>query len=332
MIYLNQIPQNQLNRLQNDKVVSVNVLNRSGDKAEVEVNGIKMSATLETDTPDRFLAFLVKDDNGIQLRLLSSFKNTDVYKQINREQIADRLSGLLYQEGLPLNEENLRAGIRLLEGGVNPNKHLIKLIKMVEINFGKPFGDMILGLLRQDSFMDMTLPEILYRLKEIYREGLSDRAFRYDPEKGFIQPQSDDPKPDLFQIHVFLQQLFGRSFDAKLLEYGDDRLTVFGRKKGKDSAQSYIFDLTSDLLGQFLIEVAWGEQDCRLVIRMEPTLYEELKENLDRKRPVLINRLNDYLIERQVTIQFREIVHPFEFYLIDNESSTETITNLDIFA
>ena len=56
-------------RLETNSVVSVKVIERNGDKARIDVNGVKIDASIETDTPDSFLAYIEKE--GGQFKIIN---------------------------------------------------------------------------------------------------------------------------------------------------------------------------------------------------------------------------------------------------------------------
>jgi hypothetical protein len=324
MIALSQIAAKQLKSIETDKIVFVKVIEQQGNKANIEINGVSIEATIETEIPPHFLAVIEKNGADIRLRLLSSFKQSADFNAFQEKHIADNARLFFLQNGISFGENLLRLALRYVQAGLKLDKEWLRLTNMAELNFGPNAGKILIFLAKHGLPPDDDFVDFFFGLKKIIREGM----LRLRKRDG-SQPQDVSQETRAMKnVLGFMQGLYGTSYSFSLTRFQEREVLVQSRKESGNDATRYYFDLSEPEIGSFLIVV----DDVESVYDTTVWLDAGLLHKVDKKGiEDLTRKISAVELTKRFNVHFKEKSDDFRFYLpeLSGDANLEW-GNLDI--
>jgi hypothetical protein len=322
-VYLRNINTKGQTLFESDKVVSVRVLERKGEKAVVEVNGYKTEANIEAQAPDHFLAFAESalDDSGkrfLRLRILDSFKNSAEFSSFIKDKFLEKLHSFFLENRLFLNENSIRAAMRLYHFGVKLDPVFLKLIALAHSKYGEEFSNVVALFLKNGIKLDAEFLDFFYHLKPIYSKLL---------EK--------ERKKEIETLDLFSSLFFGEEsgFEAYSLNDKSEKISVFKRKEKKENRERYCFDISSPRVGRAWIIINKETDAYEIQVFLNKKFYDEHLDQIVRRKKQLGTKMNSIVQRERVLIEFYPTQRDYLFWeteenLISPEK--KTIFNVDI--
>lgn len=336
MIQLISAHTKQLLGIEAEKIVNVKVVERKGGTAIVDINGTKIEARLETETPDNFLAFVEKQKDGIKLRILSSFKNTEQFSDVSKQKLLSAVKMFFLNNNIMFTESYLQAALKLYYAGLKLDKKLLMLVHQALLKYGGSFTNALVDLLSNGLVGDSEFLELFFYLKELYKKLLKNNwAVLRDGGIDSAESFEDEAKAKLFSNLLSLfSAILHSDYNSYLFRYGDKELLVQSKIKKDGKHTRYYFDISGEGVGGLLIRVDNLDYGYNIVVSTDKETYTVLEPILVDKRDDLKRKLNRIITTKQIEISFNGNYEDFAFFRNENEEQIEnkSIGGLDLFA
>jgi hypothetical protein len=335
MIYLVGGNLNQFSGVNYEKIVNVNVIKQDGNSALIEINGIKTEAKLEAETPSSFLAFVEKTDDGIRLRVLSSFKGSKEFGEFAKNKLMETIKIFFMNNNIIFNRDNLEIATMLYQAGIKLDKSLIAIIGRALSQYGFEFASTLISLMKSGVALDNLFAEFLYNLLSVFRRLLKSRK-SVIKDGGISETGNfaDDKEKTLFENLIgFFGNIFKSPYEAKFMAYKEKEFLVQAREINNDDRIRYFFDISSKETGKIFVTADKRDYEYSITVFINKDLYKEINEDINKNLQGFRDKLNGISVERRITIRFKELEDEYAFYKTGEiPTISGNIGGLDIFA
>lgn len=312
----------RLQTLSPSKVVHIKVIEQQGTKAVIELNGVRMQATMEQGLPGSFLAFVEETDGIFHLKPLSRVKHSPGFQELNRLQLLEKIEAFFMEHNLPFSPGLLRIALHFTENGLKLDKTLLNFFYRISIQAGEGEALFLIYILSRGADLDREDVQFLLHLKQVLRMLLSDEEKTPSVESGGRK------STDL--IKEFLAGIFQIRYDARLMKRDGQEYLVQVMDSSQDDQKRYFFDISQDFT--LLLTIDWSDEACDISVYVEQSLYAGIKDGLYKNRNQLVHSVTALVPGRQVTLQFFSTDRSMNLFELENTlPRSGNASNLDVF-
>lgn len=331
MIELSRAAAKNLQTIESDKIVFVKVIERSGNKARIEINGISMEAEVETETPSHFLALIEKNTgpagDSVRLRLLGSFKRSSEFAEFQQKQTVESIRTFFMQNGIAMTEGQIKLAVRFLQSGLKLDKEWLRLANMANLRFGDSAAEILLfmahnGIAPAEEFIDF-----FFGLRALLRENL--KRLKEAKERGAVPAKEEVRSAN--ELIGWLKGLYGGSYEAKLIDWNGRNVLVQSRKEERGDAKRYYFDVSDAILGGMLIVADEREGRLTTSVFLNEALYRSVENRLCERIEDFNRALSVKTNGLSAGVRFAVLADRNVFYLPEaQEGEKQNLGNVDI--
>ena len=334
-IELNNLSSSTFNKIKSNSIVFVEVIQRDGKEALLNVNGQKMKAHLNFSVPHSFFAYVEiekeNDNSKVILRVLNSFKESKSFTQYINKSENDISKNFLLENSLPLTYESMQVALFIIKNHLPLNMNIFSLVYYSFAKYGSNFTQFISDLLKNKREFDRNFIDLIASLKKIIKKFDMQKLIEFEEWKnGKIEL---DEKDNLyFLLNIIKQLIDDNSYQALVLKYNDEKIILQQRIATKDNKKRYYFDFSSDKLKDFLIIVDIDLYTIEINIFLEKKFLEENSHKIVSKKNYLENNIKNLFKSKKIKIEFLAFNKNtiFENSFSSENNTEKAVMNLDI--
>lgn len=303
-------------KLQAEKIVYVRIIERNDNNTIIEINGQKIKARLEADTPDSFLALVEnisfeKDRNTIILRIMNSTNNKQIIEEINKQNIYQIIKDFFIENNLPLRDDLMQIAIKMYFEGIKLSKEWIKFFHLTLMKYGESVTNIIFQFLKYNIVIDSDFPDFFYHYKRILKRLLNN-VFNSKGTKDNDVYGGDAISilKNLFNLYFGLENSYNISF----LDFEKETIIIQSRKERKKNGERYYFDCLSEELGNILVIVDIENNYYNAKLYVEDFLYRKIETNFKGGVEKKSREISKMIQNKRVFISLCRLANPFAFW------------------
>lgn len=322
-------------KLQNEKIVYVRIVERKENKATIEINGQKLEARLEADTPENFLALVEnspseKDKNTIILRIISAATNKQILKEIQEQNISKIIKDFFIENNLPLREDLIKIAIKMYLEGIKLSREWIKFLNIASMKYGESFANIIFQFLKSNLNIDLSFPEFFFYYRNILKKLLDNALNAKEKREGENYGKDIIPiLKNLFSIYFGKESLYNISF----LDFEKETIIIQSRKEKKKNGERYYFDCSSRELGNILLIIDIEDNYYDIKLYIEDFLYKEIANKFEERVEEKSKEISKMIQNKSVFISLNRLANPLIFWERSKEDDSiekNIMCNIDI--
>jgi len=313
-------------KIENNRIVLVKVLNQDGKNALIEVNGDRLNAKVESELPPSFFAYVLKNGNKINLKILENLNSVRLFKEKEVELIKD----FIVSNSLPLIEENIDIVMKIIKNSIPLKIENFELLKYSLLRY-KEIPTFLVELLKKGKKIDKDFIDIVVNFKEVLKKFVKKDIFLKNMDS--ITSENEKNIRELLLFMDFLDKIFERNLDIKFSfrRFDEEDVFIISKIEEKKGKKYIYFDFSSEEIKNFFVSIEIDKIELALSVYLDEELIISFEKEISSKKEEIEKRLKNYYSEKNIHVRFLSYNNNSIFEnLFFAENKEKGIVNLDI--